>query len=129
MLFKLDSAGKFYQIKEVPFQREYEQRKMRLKKGEFAKVYGYLESEIEEPFSVGTKYPSRNRAAWGGPLRCLYFSTGKNSEQAGFFLGMIMMDVMIHIRTRWACTKTNIIAHRDFETNFYFKPTIRRSNA
>jgi len=130
VLFRIDAKGRYFQIKQMPFQKEYAQRKLRLKKGEFEKVYGFLELEIDKPFSVATKYPRRNRHAWGGALRYLYLSTGKNVKQAGYFLGMIMMDVTIHMRSKWACIKTNIIAHtpRDFETNYYFKPTIRQKD-
>jgi len=121
MLHKIDNNAQCYRVCEVPFQKEYEQRKLRLRKGQFEKVYNFLESELDGEFSVGTKYPSRNRKAWAGPLRCLWISTGKDVQQAGYFLGMIMMDVLIHKRSQWFTTKTNVVARREFETNFYWQ--------
>ena len=123
MLTKIGDDGKTWSVHSVPHQAEYEQRKRKLNLGEFEAIYSFLESDLnEDKFSVGTKYPDTSEA-WRSPLNALYYAMNEDEKEAGFFLGLIMMDVIIHHDEEWFCTKSEMIK-RDFATMFYFKKLI-----
>lgn len=124
MLTKIDNKGHAWPVKEVPYSEEYKSRLSRLNPGEFDEVWRFLKSELDAEtgkFSVGTKYPNTNRVAWDGPLSYLWESTGRDAEQAGYLLGIIMMDLIIQDADQWLCVKTNV-TKRAFDTEFYFRP-------
>lgn len=122
MLVRIDASGHAYEVKKVPYASEYKERLSRLSPKDFKTIWKFLESGLKEDFSVGIKYTSKNREAWDGPLHLIWESTGRDALSAGYFLGLIMMDVVIQDKHKWVVVKSGI-TRRDFETNFYFRPS------
>jgi hypothetical protein len=127
MLKKIDAKGRLFDVREVPFYDEYRSRKLLIPHASFQVIVDRLEKDLDETedgFSVGTRYPDGNMA-WltQGPFHVIYAAMDKDPVQAGYLLGSIVMDVIIHRSELWLCTKTNV-TKREFETNFYFRPGI-----
>jgi hypothetical protein len=118
MLYRLN-RDKPKPVKSVPHPVEYQAWVNKLNPGEYKKIFNFLSNDLTDDFSVGTKYPDHS-PAWDGLLSCLWEATGHNAKQAGYFLGIMMMDVLIQDKDKWCCTKTNI-THRDFDTNYYWR--------
>lgn len=68
----------------------------------------------------GTKYSLSNQVACSGPLSKIFNVLGRDVVVAGYFLGLIIMDLLIDSKEQWFCTKTNI-TKRDFDTMFYWR--------
>ena len=120
----LDMVGKgpVFHVKKVSHFEEYENMKAKMADSDFEAVWDFLESDLlgEKVFSCSTKYPMTNQKAWRGPLSKLFEAVGRNVEVTGYFLGLLVMDIVISSEEQWLCTKTNI-TKRDFETLCYWK--------
>jgi hypothetical protein len=127
MLKKIDAKGRLFDVREVPFFDEYRSIRLLIPHVSFQVILDYLEGDlnvIEGGFSVGTRYPDGHRAWLAlGPFSAIYHAMDKDPVQAGYLLGSIVMDVIIHRPELWFCTKTNV-TKREFETNYYFRPGI-----
>lgn len=123
MLSKLDSKNELFPVKKVSYESFYQLAKSKLSDKNFKKVWDFIENDIseEEKFSCTTKYNLKNREVWGqGVFRCLYLALEKDTKATGYFLGLIVQDVIINSDDQWYCIKTNI-TNRDFATMFYWR--------
>lgn len=127
MLHKISNNGACFERVEVPYKKEYEDRKLKLKPGEFETIYNFLDEDVvmEDTFIVGIKY-NKNTVAWNGDgktpgvLAPLYYAMNQDAPQGGIFLGLIVMDVVIHQDEDWFCLESDMIK-RDFTVLRYFK--------
>ena len=121
MLKMIKDTGEVFPVTSVPYTKEYEHLRENFTTEEFNDLLEYVDANLpENEFSVGTTFPL-DSPHWGaGPLKNVYVNCGHNKEQAGYLLGQIVFDILLHRNEQWFCTKTNI-THRDFGTLFYFK--------
>ena len=113
--------GQVFPVSHVPYTKEYEQLKKNFSPEGLEVLKKYITANLpENQFSVGTTFPIDSEHWGDGPLKPIYIGCGKHKEQAGYFLGQIVFDIILESDEQWFCTKTNI-THRDFGTLFYFK--------
>ena len=121
MLKMIKDDGKTFIVDKVPYEKEYKELLEHFTEGEFDTLWDYIDANLPDVgFSVGTTFPLGSKHWGDGPLKVIYVNCGRNKEQAGYLLGQIVFDIILHRDEEWFCTKTNI-THRDFGTLFYFK--------
>jgi hypothetical protein len=121
-MLNMVGEGSVFPVKRVSHIEEYENMKAKMSDEDFDAVWDFLESDLlgEKVFSCSTKYPMTNQKAWRGSLSKLFEAAGRNVEVTGYFLGLLVMDIIINADEQWLCTKTNI-TKRDFATLCYWK--------
>lgn len=121
MLKMIKDTGEVFPVTSVPYEKEYNNLKRNFTEDEFNSLCEYVDANLPDgKFSVGTTFPL-DSPHWGdGPLKVVYVNCGHNKEQAGYFLGQVVFEIILDRDEHWFCTKTNI-THRDFGTLFYFK--------
>jgi len=124
MLQRMKNKG-FYTVTEPSYFEMLSTLKKRLNtNGHLDTVVHFLEEDMvtEESFSCATKYPMTNKKAWEGPLKEVFEASGKDVTTAGYFLGLLVMEIIIDSDEKWWGTTTNI-SKREFETMFYWRDT------
>jgi len=120
-MLSMMKGGKVFPVTKVSRTQEYRRMKAKISQVDFDAVWDFLESDInEDVFSCGTKYSQANQEAWRGPLSKLFSAVGKDVVATGYFLGLIVMDLLISYDEQWVCAKTNI-TKRKFETMCYWR--------
>jgi hypothetical protein len=122
MLKKMQD-GKVFPVSQTGYAKEFRALKTKLqKRGSLDEVTEYLKDEIakEDSFSCGTKFPMTNKKAWEGVLSRVFDASGRDVLVAGYFLGLLVMEIIIESDEQWLGCTTNI-NKRAFETMYYWR--------
>lgn len=121
-LEKLDDVSRFYSVTEIPKKKDFDKNwRLKFNVGEEVTTKNFLYSKIQptEKFSVGTMFPKKE---WPkNPELMRIFEIAQKSElQAAYFLGLMVMEILVEDDEPWLTTKTTL-GERDIATAFYWR--------
>lgn len=102
----------------LPYKKNFDIWKNSLGKN-YDAVRNYVENKImpSNDFSAATMFPKRS---WDNTPLMFIINTLNDEEMSAWFLGLLIMDIIMQDIDYWFVTKTNFTG-RDFETCYYWR--------
>lgn len=121
-LRKIDEQGNAYEVEAIPYKQHFDRNwRCKFGPGEESTIKDFLRSKIYavDKFSVGSMFP-KNVWTKQPELMRIYEVAGKSELQAAYFLGLLVMEILIECYPSYLTTKT-VLGERDIATAFYWK--------